>query len=58
MITVDLERDITRVCHSDYFGESKKGCLRMWNRLVYDRGGVPLHGGCKVIPTGRATRST
>src|SRR6266704_3085160 len=36
---------------SDYFGESKKGGLRMWNKLVYDRGGLPLHAGCKVIPT-------
>jgi phosphoenolpyruvate carboxykinase (ATP) len=50
-IAVDLERGLTRVCHSDYFGESKKGALRMWNKLVYDRGGLPLHAGCKVIPT-------
>jgi phosphoenolpyruvate carboxykinase (ATP) len=50
-ITVDLERGVTRVCNSDYFGESKKGGLRMWNKLVYDRGGLPLHAGCKVIPT-------
>jgi phosphoenolpyruvate carboxykinase (ATP) len=51
VISVDLERGVTRVCHSDYFGESKKGGLRMWNKLVYDRGGLPLHAGCKVIPT-------
>ena len=50
-ITVDLEQGVTRVCNSDYFGESKKGGLRMWNKLVYDRGGLPLHAGCKVIPT-------
>ena len=50
-ITVDLERGVTRVCNSDYFGESKKGGLRMWNKLVYDRGGLPLHAGCKAIPT-------
>jgi phosphoenolpyruvate carboxykinase (ATP) len=37
--------------NSDYFGESKKGGLRMWNKLVYDRGGLPLHAGCKIIPT-------
>jgi len=52
VITVDLEQGVTRVCNSDYFGESKKGGLRMWNKLVYDRGGLPLHAGCKVIPTG------
>ncbi|MEA2411112.1 MAG: phosphoenolpyruvate carboxykinase [Thermoleophilaceae bacterium] len=51
VITVNLERGVTRVCNSDYFGESKKGGLRMWNKLVYDRGGLPLHAGCKVIPT-------
>src|ERR671926_441829 len=51
VITVNLEHGVTRVCNSDYFGESKKGGLRMWNKLVYDRGGLPLHAGCKVIPT-------
>jgi phosphoenolpyruvate carboxykinase (ATP) len=56
VITVDLERGVTRVCNSDYFGESKKGGLRMWNKLVYDRGGLPLHAGCKVIPTGSGDR--
>jgi phosphoenolpyruvate carboxykinase (ATP) len=50
-ISVDLDKGVTRVCNSDYFGESKKGGLRMWNKLVYDRGGLPLHAGCKVIPT-------
>src|SRR3954451_20149245 len=52
VISVNLEHGVTRVCNSDYFGESKKGGLRMWNKLVYDRGGLPLHAGCKVIPTG------
>jgi phosphoenolpyruvate carboxykinase (ATP) len=51
LIMVDLEQRVTRVFNSDYFGESKKGGLRMWNKLVYDRGGLPLHAGCKVIPT-------
>jgi phosphoenolpyruvate carboxykinase (ATP) len=51
VIAVDLETNTTRVMNSDYFGESKKGGLRMWNKLVYDRGGLPLHAGCKVIPT-------
>src|SRR5215207_5469377 len=51
LIAVDLEQGLTRVFNSDYFGESKKGGLRMWNKLVYDRGGLPLHAGCKIIPT-------
>src|SRR2546427_7540542 len=54
VIAVDCERGVTRVCNSDYFGESKKGGLRMWNKLVFDRGGLPLHAGCKVIPTDSA----
>jgi phosphoenolpyruvate carboxykinase (ATP) len=51
LIMVDVEQGVTRVFNSDYFGESKKGGLRMWNKLVYDRGGLPLHAGCKIIPT-------
>ena len=50
LIAVDLTANITRVLNSDYFGESKKGGLRMWNNIVYDRGGLALHAGCKVIP--------
>jgi phosphoenolpyruvate carboxykinase (ATP) len=50
VIVVDLRDNITRVLNSDYFGESKKGGLRMWNNIVYGRGGLALHAGCKVIP--------
>jgi len=53
LIAVDLEAGITRVMNSDYFGESKKGGLRMWNAMVYARGGLAMHAGCKVIPTDR-----
>jgi phosphoenolpyruvate carboxykinase (ATP) len=56
LISVDLEQGVTRVFNSDYFGESKKGGLRMWNKLVHDRGGLPLHAGCKIIPTHRGER--
>ena len=51
VIAVDLENGVTRVLNSDYFGESKKGGLRMWNKKVYDLGGLSLHAGIKVIPT-------
>ena len=51
VIAVDLVNGVTRILNSDYFGESKKGGLRMWNTIVYDRGGLGLHAGCKVIPT-------
>jgi phosphoenolpyruvate carboxykinase (ATP) len=56
LILVDLEQGVNRVFNSDYFGESKKGILRMWNKLVYDRGGIPLHAGAKVIPTEQGER--
>jgi phosphoenolpyruvate carboxykinase (ATP) len=52
LIAVDLRHNVTRVLNSDYFGESKKGGLRMWNNIVYGRGGLALHAGCKVIPVG------
>ncbi len=57
LITVDLENNITRVMNSDYFGESKKGGLRMWNRLMYQKGGLALHAGCKVIPVDGVNRT-
>jgi phosphoenolpyruvate carboxykinase (ATP) len=56
VIAVDLNSNVTRVLNSDYFGESKKGGLRMWNNIVYNRGGLALHAGCKVIPVGDRLR--
>jgi phosphoenolpyruvate carboxykinase (ATP) len=56
VIAVDLNSNVTRVLNSDYFGESKKGGLRMWNNIVYNRGGLSLHAGCKVIPAGGRPR--
>lgn len=52
LIAVYLEQGITRVFNSDYFGESKKGGLRMWNKLIHDQGGLAMHAGCKAIPVG------
>jgi phosphoenolpyruvate carboxykinase (ATP) len=57
LISVDLEAGVTRVFNSDYFGESKKGGLRMWNTIVYERGGLALHAGWKVIPVNGRERS-
>jgi phosphoenolpyruvate carboxykinase (ATP) len=51
LIAVDLDNYVTRILNSDYFGESKKGGLRMWNDIVYGKGGLALHAGLKVIPT-------
>ncbi len=50
LIAVDLDNKVTRVFNSDYFGESKKGGLRMWNKLMHDKGGLALHAGSKEIP--------
>ena len=56
LIIVDLDNWVTRVIGSDYFGESKMGGLRMWNRLVYDEGGLACHAGLKTFPAS-STRS-
>ncbi len=56
LIAVDLDHMRTRVFNSDYFGESKKGGLRMWNKIIYDRGGLGLHAGCKIIPVGSSEK--
>lgn len=50
LILVDHDNYVTRVIGSDYFGESKMGGLRMWNHLVYERGGLALHSGLKTFP--------
>ena len=50
LIIVDNDNYVTRVFGSDYFGESKMGGLRMWNHLVYSRGGLALHSGLKTFP--------
>lgn len=50
LILVDHDNYVTRVFGSDYFGESKMGGLRMWNHLVYLRGGLALHSGLKTFP--------
>jgi phosphoenolpyruvate carboxykinase (ATP) len=56
-IAVDLENGVTRVLNSDYFGESKKGGLRMWNKIVYDKGGLPMHAGAKVVETSQGPKT-
>ncbi|HEX9847446.1 MAG TPA: phosphoenolpyruvate carboxykinase (ATP) [Acidimicrobiia bacterium] len=56
LIIVDLDNWVTRVFGSDYFGESKMGGLRMWNRIAYDRGGLACHAGLKTYPAA-STRS-
>ena len=56
LIAVDLDAYTTRVLNSDYFGESKKGGLRMWNDIVYRKGGLALHAGLKEIPTPHGTK--
>ncbi|HJS71297.1 MAG TPA: phosphoenolpyruvate carboxykinase [Acidimicrobiia bacterium] len=56
LIIVDLAKWVTRVFGSDYFGESKMGGLRMWNKLVYDQGGLACHAGLKTFPA-ESTRS-
>jgi len=52
LIAVDLEDGVTRVFNADYFGESKMSGLRMWDAMMYRRGGLALHSGLKVLDSG------
>ena len=56
LIAVDLDNGVTRVLNSDYFGESKMGGLRMWDALMYRRGGLAMHSGLKVVGEGEDRR--
>lgn len=48
-IIVDMENWTTHVMGADYFGESKKGVLRMLNHYVFSKGGLVLHAGAKAV---------
>ena len=48
-IIVDMANWTTYVIGADYFGESKKGVLRMLNHFVYEKGGLVLHAGAKAV---------
>ena len=48
-IIADMETWTTYVIGPDYFGESKKGVLRMLNEFVYQNGGLVLHAGAKAV---------
>lgn len=48
-VLIDLENYTTYIIGPDYFGESKKAALRMLNDLNYNRGGLVLHAGAKVV---------
>lgn len=54
-IIVDLENWTTHVMGSDYFGETKKGALRMLNEYVYRLGGLVMHAGAKKVKVGGKT---
>ncbi len=48
-IIVDIYNFTTYVIGPDYFGESKKGGLRMFCEYMYQRGGLVLHAGAKLV---------
>ncbi len=50
-IIVDLDNYITYIMGPDYFGESKKGALRMLAALYYRQGALLMHAGAKKIST-------
>ncbi len=51
-IVVDLQNWTTHVLGSDYFGESKKGMLRMLCEYSYQLGGLVMHAGAKAVTIG------
>ncbi len=57
-IIVDLDNWTTYVMGADYFGESKKGILRMLNHYVYQKGGLVLHAGAKAVETDNGEKLT
>lgn len=57
-ILVDLDNWRTHVIGPDYFGESKKGVLRMLNHHVYLHGGLVLHAGAKAVTLPDGSRTT
>lgn len=57
-ILVDLENWTTYIIGADYFGESKKGALRMLNHYVYEQGGLVLHAGAKAVTQKDGSRVT
>jgi phosphoenolpyruvate carboxykinase (ATP) len=50
-IIVDLDNYRTYIMGADYFGESKKGALRMLAALHYRSGGLVMHAGAKAVTT-------
>ena len=52
IIIADMDNYVTYVMGADYFGESKKGALRMLNHYVYSQGGLVLHAGAKAVHLG------
>ena len=57
-ILVDIESYTTHVMGADYFGESKKGVLRMLNEYVFQKGGLVLHAGAKAVTRRDGSRVT
>jgi len=51
-IVVDLDNYVTYIMGADYFGESKKGALRMLADLLYKNGALVMHAGAKEIVDG------
>lgn len=51
-VLVDLDHWTTYIVGADYFGESKKGVLRMLCAYMYGRGGLVMHAGAKVVQCG------
>lgn len=56
-IVVDLDNYVTYIMGPDYFGESKKGALRMLAAAIYEAGGLLMHAGAKAIHQGNSAQT-
>ena len=56
-IVADLDEFRTHIMGPDYFGESKKGALRMLAALIYRNGGLLMHSGAKAVRHGSETQT-
>jgi phosphoenolpyruvate carboxykinase (ATP) len=57
LVAVWPEEGITRIAGTDYFDEAKKAAVRLWGIRVERAGGLLLHAGCTVVPTGAGPRA-
>lgn len=49
IILLDLESQGARLLHTDSFDDARGTMLRLWTKIIYDLGGLPLHAATKWV---------